>query len=85
MSVIVSRDDVTAEPNIYWMASVSLAGAITTNKVAEYKALVFGLWKAIEYHLRSIHVVGAINLIVRQSAPGRRPENDILNTFIANV
>uniref|UniRef100_A0AAV1VHX9 RNase H type-1 domain-containing protein n=1 Tax=Peronospora matthiolae TaxID=2874970 RepID=A0AAV1VHX9_9STRA len=43
---------------IKWVGSVSLAVAATTNNVAEYKGLLYGLRIAQAYNLNGHHVVG---------------------------
>ena len=55
------------------MGSVSLATATTTNNVAEYKGLLFGLRKAQAYNLNGIHVVCDSNLILGQMRRRREP------------
>ena len=49
-AIIVTRADTPERPHVRWMCSVFLARSSTTNNVAEYKALLFGLRKASKYH-----------------------------------
>ena len=80
-AIIVTRADTPERPHVRWMCSVFLARSSTTNNVAEYKALLFGLRKASKYQLRHIHVVRDSDLILghlrRRKSPKARHLQDL--------
>ena len=80
-AIIVTSADTPERPQVRWMCSLSLERSSTTNCVAEYKALLFGLRKAFKYQLRRIHVVGDSDLILgklrRRKSPKARHLQDL--------
>ncbi|CAI5722171.1 unnamed protein product [Peronospora destructor] len=67
------------------MGSVSLAAVATTNNVAEYKGLLFGLRKAQAYNLNVLHVVGDSNLILGHMRRRRSRKHGICKTYADNA
>ena len=52
-----------------------------TNNVAEYRALVAGLEKALELHVDEVEVVSDSELLVKQMRGEYRVKNEILREF----
>ena len=73
-SIIVVGGMASNPPAIIWMGSVSLAASATTNNVAKYKGLLFGLRKAQAYNLDGLHVVGDSNLILGHMRRRKQPK-----------
>uniref|UniRef100_A0AAV1UB18 RNase H type-1 domain-containing protein n=1 Tax=Peronospora matthiolae TaxID=2874970 RepID=A0AAV1UB18_9STRA len=64
--IIITNSGSLESAGVRWMCSVSLAASTTTHNAAAYKALLFGLRKALGYHIQRLHVVGYSDLILGQ-------------------
>ena len=69
--------DATVDPREV-VASVSECIGVTTNNVAEYRALIAGLAKAVELAVPEVEVVSDSELLVKQMTGIYRVKNDAL-------
>lgn len=66
-----------------WAGSASLANRTTTNNVAEYQGLIWGLAAAGHLRVDRIHVVGDSAMIIRQPKTNTSPRSPELRPLYA--